>query len=134
MPFGLKSAPAKYSRMMSKLLYHCQYFARAYLDDIVIFSDSWSSHLYHIRDVLKHILDACFKLNRTKCIFGCAVIEYLGHRIGHGLVESGQVKVKALLNFNDLTPGNSFSPSSVWPVTSESGYHRTDTSQQDCPT
>ena len=31
--------------------------------------------------------------------FGCAVIEYLGHRIGLGLVEPGQVRVKAMLEF-----------------------------------
>ena len=75
MPFGLKSAPVTYSRMMSKLLHHCQDFARVHLDDIVIFSDSWSSHLHHILEVLKRIRDACFKLNRIKCVCGCAVIE-----------------------------------------------------------
>ena len=80
-------------------MHHGQDFAHAYLDDIVICSDSWSSHLHHIREVLKRIRVACFKLNRIKCVFGCAVIEYLDHRIGLGLVEPGQVKVKAMLEF-----------------------------------
>ena len=37
MPFGLHSAPATFQRMINHTLQDCWQFARAYIDDIVIF-------------------------------------------------------------------------------------------------
>ena len=49
MPFGLRNAPATFSRLVSKLLTGLETFAVAYLDDVIIFSDSWEEHLKQIR-------------------------------------------------------------------------------------
>ena len=40
MPFGLHSVPATFQRMINHVLQDCCNFARAYIDDIVVFSDS----------------------------------------------------------------------------------------------
>ena len=39
MPFGLHGAPATFQRMINHVLRDCCSFARAYIDDIVVFSD-----------------------------------------------------------------------------------------------
>ena len=38
MPFGLHNAPATFQRMMNEALQECQDFAKAYIDDVVIYS------------------------------------------------------------------------------------------------
>ena len=45
MPFGLQGAPVTFQWLMDKVLHGMEEFAAANLDDIVIFSDSWSEHL-----------------------------------------------------------------------------------------
>ena len=69
MPFGLKNAPATFSRLVAKLLNGLGCFAAAYLDDIIIFSDTWESHLQHITTVFQRIRDANLTLNKRKCFF-----------------------------------------------------------------
>jgi len=48
MPFGLRNAPATFSRLIQGLLYGMETFCVAYLDDILIFSETWSDHLKHL--------------------------------------------------------------------------------------
>lgn len=45
MPFGLVGAPAVFQRMMNTLLADTLSFSGAYIDDVVIFSNSWEDHL-----------------------------------------------------------------------------------------
>jgi len=52
MPFGLNGAPATFQRMMDSLLQGQQKFTGTYLDDIVIYSETWQEHLQHVREVL----------------------------------------------------------------------------------
>jgi len=54
MPFGLKNAPATFMRMMDDILQQfTNSFVVVYLDEILIFSQSWEEHLHHIRQVLQ---------------------------------------------------------------------------------
>ena len=48
MPFGLHGAPATFQRCMDAVLRGFSFVA-AYLDDVVIYSDSRSDHLQHLR-------------------------------------------------------------------------------------
>ena len=53
MSFGLKNAPATFQRAMNKVLEGQEDHLAAYIDDVVIFSNSWEEHLGHIRVVLE---------------------------------------------------------------------------------
>ena len=55
MPFGLSGAPATFQRMMDRLLQGTDNFAAAYLDDLVVYSDTWEAHCHHLRQVLQRL-------------------------------------------------------------------------------
>jgi len=45
MPFGLRNAPATFSGLV---WFGCESFCVVYLDDVLIFSETWSDHVRHI--------------------------------------------------------------------------------------
>eukprot|EP00253_Pinus_taeda_P011930 PITA_11930 len=54
MPFELMNAPATLMRLMDDILWpFTTSFVVVYLDDILIFSQSWEEHLHHIEQVLQ---------------------------------------------------------------------------------
>ena len=67
MPFGMKNAPTVFQSLMANILQHCSQFARPYMDDIVIFSETWHDHKEHIRQVLCILRKAGLTANSTKC-------------------------------------------------------------------
>ena len=99
LPYGLKGAPATFSRLVTNLLRGLEHFSGAYLDDIIIFSDNWSDHLVHLKMVFTRIQEAGLTLNKKKFEFACAELDYLGHHVGCGKVSPRQHKVEALLTF-----------------------------------
>jgi len=58
MPFGLHNAPVTFLRLVTKLLLKFETFCTAYLEDILIFSDSCEAHLKHRRLVFPQIQEA----------------------------------------------------------------------------
>ena len=53
MPFGLSGAPATFQRMMDSILRGTDDYAGVYLDDIVIYSSDWKTHLNHLEKVFQ---------------------------------------------------------------------------------
>ncbi|GFU95173.1 retrovirus-related Pol polyprotein from transposon 297 [Trichonephila clavipes] len=71
MPFGLCNAPATFERMMDNLLRNFKWtMCLCYLDDIIVFSETFEDHLIRLRLVLKCLQEAGLKLN-SKCLFCC---------------------------------------------------------------
>ena len=53
MPFGLSNAPSTFQRLMNQTFFDLlDRFVVVYLDDILVFSESLSDHLAHLRIVL----------------------------------------------------------------------------------
>ena len=74
MPFGLKNAPAVFQRLMQKVLMGLNpdtgsNFVSVYLDDILVFSETYENHLVHLRQVLERFKAAGLKLKPSKCHF-----------------------------------------------------------------
>ncbi|XP_034565106.1 uncharacterized protein LOC117830889 isoform X3 [Notolabrus celidotus] len=86
LPFGLHGAPATFQRLMDQVLSDFSGFAAAYLDDIVIYSNTWEEHLEHLQAVMDRIHSAGLTVNPSKCVFAAAETEYLGHIIGNGVI------------------------------------------------
>ena len=99
MPFGLKNASAKFQRVMDHELakHGCTDFAFAYIDDLIIASDTWEEHVEHVGRVLA-MLKACnLKIHPAKSIFGSNVLEYLGHNVvGRHGITMNEAKVAAI--------------------------------------
>ena len=55
MPFGLKGALSCFQRLMDDILSDMPEFFRAYLDDIIIFSDTWEECLQHFLQVITRL-------------------------------------------------------------------------------
>jgi len=69
MPFGVKNAPACFQVVMQTIFRnhaHCT----PYMDDLVIFSDSWEDHLIHIKMTLETLESAGLTANPSKCVWG----------------------------------------------------------------
>ena len=86
MPFGLTNAPAVFQRLIQRVLSglnpgEFKRFVEAYIDDIIVFSETLPQHLCHLRLVLERLRGAYLKLKTKKCHFIRQEVEYLGHLI-----------------------------------------------------
>lgn len=98
MAFGLRNAPATFQRLINGVLDgvpNCE----AYLDDLVIYSATWPSHMAHLSTVFRRLSEANLTINLAKCEFGQATVVYLGKVVGRGQVRPVQSKVEAILNY-----------------------------------
>ena len=96
MPFGLQGAPATFQRLMDKVIGGLEDFAAAYLDDLVVFSETWEEHVAHLRVVFDRIKQAGLTVKARKCQFATAECQYLGHVVGSGTVRPEPSKVRAV--------------------------------------
>ena len=77
-PFGLVQAPAYFQELMTGILKDFN-FAIAYLDNIIISSNTPQEHLLHIRMVFEKLKSANLSMKKSKCSFFSKEIQYLGH-------------------------------------------------------
>ncbi|XP_063041160.1 uncharacterized protein LOC134436063 [Engraulis encrasicolus] len=96
LPFGLHGAPATFQRLMDRVLAPHKKYAAAFLDDVVIQSPDWDSHLARVQAVLNSLREAGLTANPKKCRLAFGETNYLGYTIGCGLVKPQEAKVKAI--------------------------------------
>ena len=98
MPFGLRNAPATFQRLMNKVVHGLKGCA-VYLDDVVIYSDTWEEHLERVRALFDRLIWARLTINLAKCEFAKATVTYLGKVVGQGEVRPIHAKVLAIQAF-----------------------------------
>lgn len=98
MPFGLKNAPATFQRLMNKVVAGLE-GCSVYLDDVVIYSDTWHSHVQRICALFERLADARLTVNLAKCEFAKATVTYLGRVVGQGKVAPVHAKILAVGDF-----------------------------------
>ena len=79
MPFGLVNAPATFQRAMSVALRGCEDFTAVYLDDILIFSPDWETHVQHLSRVFSALEKDSYHIRLHKCVFFQEQVPFLGH-------------------------------------------------------
>ena len=95
LPFGLSNAPGCFSRLMRVVLKDLPQVS-CYLDDILIHSKDWTSHLTTIAQVLDRLRRYGLHAKPTKCLFGYRSLTYLGHQVGCGVYAPLESKVQAI--------------------------------------
>ena len=70
--------------------------ALCYLDDILIWGNTWAVHVDRLKSVLEKVSWAGLALNPTKCQFRVKEVTYLGSIIRNGMVSIGDQQVAHL--------------------------------------
>ena len=70
MLFGLKGAPATFQQLMDCVIIGLDSFISAYIDDVIIFSNTFEEHLEHLQQVLERLQGARLTAKSQKCHLG----------------------------------------------------------------
>ena len=97
MPFGLCNSGATFERLMEKVLAGLSWkLCILYLDDIIIFSRTFSQHLDHLDQILNRLSEANLKLSPNKCHFLRKEVTFLGHTVSEKGIATDEEKIKAV--------------------------------------
>ncbi|KAK7887202.1 hypothetical protein WMY93_026823 [Mugilogobius chulae] len=97
MPFGLSNAPATFQRLMHTCLGDQNLQSvLIYLDDVIIYSPDFDSHLAHLDSVLEKLERHGLKLKPDKCHFLRNEVQYLGHRVSAAGISPDPEKIKCV--------------------------------------
>ena len=100
MPFGLCNAPSTFERLMDNVLRGLKwYICLCYLDDVVVYSEDFESHLERLETVFKCFKEAGLTLNNKKCRLGCTEIPLFGHIVSKNGISPDPEKIKAIINW-----------------------------------
>lgn len=97
MPFGLTNAPATFQRLMERCMGELNLRdCLIYLDDVIIFSQTFDEHLERLNSVFSRLEQHNLKLKSTKCEFFQRKITYLGHVVSEEGIEADPEKIEAV--------------------------------------
>ncbi len=107
--FGLKNAPACFTRLIETVLAGILYKGCfAYLDDVLVVGKTFEEHLTNLRDVFSRIRRANLKLKLKKCVFTAPEVPYLGHVVSNSGIRVCPEKITKLQDAypDDRPPSN----------------------------
>ena len=95
LPFGLCNAPASFERLMERVLSGLHWkICLVYLDDIIVYSNSFEQHIERLQQVLDCLNAAGLKLKPQKCRLFKTEVLYLGFIVCAEGVKSDPEKVQ----------------------------------------
>ena len=100
MPFGLTNAPTTFQALMNQIFQSfIRKFVLVFFDDILIYSRNNAEHLQHLQVVFNILRMNVLFAKRSKCSFGQAKVEYLGHVITKEGVTTDPHKIQAMVDW-----------------------------------
>ncbi|XP_038072003.1 uncharacterized protein LOC119740694 [Patiria miniata] len=100
MPFGLSNAPATFQRLMQRCLGdQCFDNVLIYLDDIIVYSSDFDSHLAHLDRVFTRLREQGLKLKPAKCHLLQQEVRYLGHLVSSKGVAVDPEKIEVVVDW-----------------------------------
>ena len=99
MPFGLCNAPATFQRLMDTILRNLSWkYCLVYLDDIIVFSADFATHVKRLGAVMTALQNANLKLQPNKCKFAMQEVDYLGFNISADGLQPDRRNIKSILD------------------------------------
>nr|XP_012136803.1 PREDICTED: uncharacterized protein K02A2.6-like [Megachile rotundata] len=102
MTFGLRNAAQTFQRFMNEVTSGLD-FCFTYIDDILVASENEEQHLRHLEALFKRLREYELVINPSKCIFGAAAVEFLGHRVSADGLQPLPEKVQAISEYPPST-------------------------------
>ena len=100
MPFGLSNAPSSFQHYINDTLRDfLDKFATAYIDDILIYSNTLAEHRKHVRQVLERLKTAGLQVDIDKCEFHQQSVKYLGLIISTDGIRMDPDKIRAVIEW-----------------------------------
>ncbi|KAG1318948.1 hypothetical protein G6F62_012086 [Rhizopus arrhizus] len=100
MPMGLQGAPAAWQKAMdslfSSLLFQCFLM---YIDDGLVYSNTFEEHLVHLDKILSLAQEAKLSLLKSKCKFGYTELKLLGYMVGKDGFKMDQAKIERIVSW-----------------------------------
>ncbi|MBW0473893.1 hypothetical protein O181_013608 [Austropuccinia psidii MF-1] len=98
-PFGIMNAPAHFQRIMDTIFQVeiLEGWMVVYIDDIIVYSETWEDHVQYIDRVLSKCTPITLKISLKKRNFGQQELLALGHKFSCLSLEIDQSKVAAVL-------------------------------------
>ena len=101
-PYGLKSLPQCFQRMMEIILRGMS-GTQVYMDDVIVSGRSREEHDQRLEAVQQRLRGYHVTLNREKCRVGLTSVEFLGFTIGENGISVSQERVSALRDMKSPT-------------------------------
>ncbi|KAK3105624.1 hypothetical protein FSP39_002098 [Pinctada imbricata] len=100
MPFGLMNAPISFQTLMSGVLRDLNFKSvLVYIDDVLIYSKDYKSHIKDLSLVFQKLKQAGLTLEPSKCNFAVKQLKFLGHIISKNGVEVDPEKTRIVSEF-----------------------------------
>lgn len=101
LPFGLKTSPAIFQRILTNIIrkHKLSEFTVNFIDDILIFSQTFTEHIAHLSLLLEAISKEGFRLKFSKCAFAQDSVKYLGHIIKNNTITPLKDNLIAIKDF-----------------------------------
>jgi hypothetical protein len=100
MSFGLTGVPSIFQHYINdSLRKYLDIFCIAYLDDVLIYSDSLEDHRKHVKLILRALRKAGLQAEIEKCEFHTTETRYLGLIIGTEGVKMNLKKIETIKNW-----------------------------------
>ena len=97
LPMGITNAAPTFQKnmeiMLSGLLWKC---CVVYIDDIIIYSNTFEEHLHHLEEVFKRLKMCNVVIKPAKCKLARKETIYLGHIVGNGQLKPDPDNITAI--------------------------------------
>ena len=93
---GYKNSPAYVQRQIDRILRPYREFAKAYINDVVIYSKTLQKHVGHLRKVFGLFESIGVSIKPTKAFIGYSSVQLLGQRVNSLGLSTPKDKLKAI--------------------------------------
>ena len=97
MPFSMVNSGATLVRGLRKILEGMPGVG-SYIDNIVIYSDSWEDHIRTLKELFGRLRKARITARPTQCLLGASRMEFLGHQVGGDVITPSRDNLEKVRN------------------------------------